>query len=70
MKNNAAKVELKNEKSFFVEKREEDRQNKKENYPQKVGKMCVICELCKLHRVCGKRRRKFFQKITLFTHKG
>ena len=48
MKNNAVKVELKNEKSFFVEKREEDRQNKKENYPQKVGKMCVICELCKV----------------------
>lgn len=42
------KVELKNKKSFFVEKEKKIYKIKKENYPQKVGKMCVICELCKV----------------------
>ena len=54
----------------FLQKKRDLQMNKKQNYPQKVGKMCVICELCKLQRVCDKRRRKVFQKSTLFTHKG
>ena len=43
--------------------------SKKKNYPQKVSKMCVICELCKLLKICARIKRNVFQKTTLFTHK-
>ena len=53
----------------FLQKKRDLQMNKKQNYPQKVGKMCVICELFKLLKICARIKRNVFQKITLFTHK-